>query len=153
MGEHSIGWKPLRFASWFPTLISCSPNLPSVYIRLCEHGNHLHFFYKITNERGTKTVFTYARVKWFYGQSERAYYLNYFIICFDSFELLSCLIAGLSSRELKLADEGKTATPTKSGSDYGLKKKSFEKWKSNKIVYKLIMQNIRVKKKDLKHVD
>ena len=40
----------------------------------------LHFFYKITNERGTKTMFTYARVKWFYGQSERAYYLNYFII-------------------------------------------------------------------------
>ena len=40
----------------------------------------LHFFYKITNERGTKTVFTYSHVKWFYGQSERAYYLNYFII-------------------------------------------------------------------------
>ena len=39
----------------------------------------LHFFYKITNERGTKTVFTYAHVKWFYGQSERAYDLNYFI--------------------------------------------------------------------------
>ena len=38
----------------------------------------LHFFYKITNERGTKTVFTYAHVKWFYGQSEHAYYLNYF---------------------------------------------------------------------------
>ena len=38
----------------------------------------LHFFYKITNERGTKTVFTYAHVIWFYGQSERAYYLNYF---------------------------------------------------------------------------
>ena len=38
----------------------------------------LHFFYKITNERGTKTVFTYAHVKWFYGQSGRAYYLNYF---------------------------------------------------------------------------
>ena len=37
------------------------------------------FFYKITIERGTKTVFTYAHVKWFYGQSERAYYLNYFI--------------------------------------------------------------------------
>ena len=34
---------------------------------------------KITNERGTKTVFTYAHVKWFYGQSERAHYLNYFI--------------------------------------------------------------------------
>ena len=64
--------------------------------RLGEHeisiGNHdakqsgfqlieyiLHFFYKITNERGTKTMFTYAHVKWFYGQSERAYYLNYFI--------------------------------------------------------------------------
>ena len=40
----------------------------------------LHFFYKITNERGIKTVFRYAHVKWFYGQSERAYYLNYFII-------------------------------------------------------------------------
>ena len=25
----------------------------------------LHFFYKITNERGTKTMFTYAHVKWF----------------------------------------------------------------------------------------
>ena len=39
----------------------------------------LHFFYKITNERGTKTVFTYAHVKWFYRQSERVHYLNYFI--------------------------------------------------------------------------
>ena len=37
-------------------------------------------FYKIANERGTKTVFTYAQVKWFYGQSERAYYLNYITI-------------------------------------------------------------------------
>ena len=44
----------------------------------------LHFFYKITNERGTKTVFTYAHVKWFYGQSERAYYSNYFIIITES---------------------------------------------------------------------
>ena len=41
---------------------------------------NLHFFYKITNERGMKTVFTYAHEKWFYGQSERAYYLNNFII-------------------------------------------------------------------------
>ena len=24
-------------------------------------------------------MFTYTHVKWFYGQSERAYYLNYFI--------------------------------------------------------------------------
>ena len=40
----------------------------------------LHFFYKITNERRTKTVFTYAHVKWFYGQSECVYYLNYFIM-------------------------------------------------------------------------
>ena len=40
----------------------------------------LHFFYKITNERGTKTVFTYAHGKWFHGQSERVYYLNYFIM-------------------------------------------------------------------------
>ena len=33
----------LLFASWFPTLISCSPNLPRVYIRLCKHGNHFIF--------------------------------------------------------------------------------------------------------------
>ena len=26
-------------------------------------------------------MFTYAHVKWFCGQSERAYYLNYFIKC------------------------------------------------------------------------
>ena len=39
----------------------------------------LHFFYKITDERGTKTVFTYAHVKWFYDQSERVYYSNYSI--------------------------------------------------------------------------
>ena len=39
----------------------------------------LHFFYKIIHERGTKTAFTYPLIKWFYGQSERAYYLNYFI--------------------------------------------------------------------------
>ena len=43
LGEHLISWKPLRFASWFPTLISCSPNLPRVYIRLCKHGNHFTF--------------------------------------------------------------------------------------------------------------
>ena len=49
-----------------------------VYISYVNTETILHFFYKITNERGTKTVFTYARVKWFYGQSERAYYLNYF---------------------------------------------------------------------------
>ena len=36
-----IIWKPLRFASWFPTLISCSLNLPRV--RLCKHGNHFTF--------------------------------------------------------------------------------------------------------------
>ena len=32
-------------------------------------------------------MFTYAHVKWFYGQSERAYYLNYFyniaLACFS----------------------------------------------------------------------
>ena len=38
-----ISWKPRREAEWFPTLISCSPNLPRVYIRLCKHGNHFTF--------------------------------------------------------------------------------------------------------------
>ena len=43
----------------------------------------LHFFYKITNERGTKTMFTYAHVKRFYGQSEHVHHLNHFIILID----------------------------------------------------------------------
>ena len=30
--------------------------------------------------RGTKTMFAHAHVKWFYGQSEHMYYLNYFIM-------------------------------------------------------------------------
>ena len=47
-----------------------------------------NFFYKITNERETKTVFTYAHVKWFYGQSECACYLNYFIIDFGNFDFV-----------------------------------------------------------------
>ena len=55
--------KPQREAEWFPAY----------------RVTFLHFFYKITNERGTKTVFTYTHVKWFYGQSEHTYYLNYFI--------------------------------------------------------------------------
>ena len=38
-----ISWKLLLFAPWFPTLVLCSPNLPRVYIRLCEHGNHFIF--------------------------------------------------------------------------------------------------------------
>ena len=60
--------KPRREAEWFPA-----------YRGYVNTETILHFFYKITNERGTKTVFTYTHVKWFYGQSERAYYLNYFI--------------------------------------------------------------------------
>ena len=74
-------------------LFECSPNLSSLSSlssvlptsRVFTSGyvnteTILHFFYKISNERGTKTGFTYAHVKWFYGQSERSYYLNYFII-------------------------------------------------------------------------
>ena len=38
----------LDFASWFPTHISCSPNLPSVYIRVCKHGNHFKFLHFMT---------------------------------------------------------------------------------------------------------
>ena len=41
---NSISWKPLRFASLFPTPISCSPNLPRVYIRLCKPETILNFF-------------------------------------------------------------------------------------------------------------
>ena len=65
---------------------------------------------KITNERGTKTVFTYAHVKWFYGQSERAYYLNYFIkyffkiLCLTLSEFLifsECFLKLFLSEEFK----------------------------------------------------
>ena len=71
--------KPRREAEWFPAyrVFSQPPKcFTSGYVNT---ETILHFFYKIANERGTKTVFTYAHVKWFYGQSERAYYLNYFI--------------------------------------------------------------------------
>ena len=37
-------------------------------------------------------MFTYDHVKWFYGQSERAYYLNYFIIANDTGKLIECII-------------------------------------------------------------
>ena len=60
-------------------LIECIPTSQVFTSGYVNTETILHFFYKITNERGTKTVFTYAHVKWFYGQSERAYYLNYFI--------------------------------------------------------------------------
>ena len=57
--------KPQREAEWFPAY------------------QVLHFFCKITNERGTKTLFTYTHVKWFYGQSEHVHYFNYFITVTD----------------------------------------------------------------------
>ena len=60
-------------------LIECIPTSQVFTSGYVNTETILHFFYEITNERGTKTVFTYAHVKWFYGQSERAYYLNYFI--------------------------------------------------------------------------
>ena len=60
----SISWKPLRFASWFPTLISCSPNLPRVYIRLCKHGNHFTFLqYKIISERFRRRIYVLESTK------------------------------------------------------------------------------------------
>ena len=73
MGEHeiSVGNHDAR-RSGFQLIVFTSGYVNTETI--------LHFFYKITNERGIKTVFRYAHVKWFYGQSERAYYLNYFII-------------------------------------------------------------------------
>ena len=67
--------KPQCEAGWFPAyrvLVFTSGYVNTETI--------LHFFYKITNKKGTKSVFTYAHVKWFYGQSECGYYLNYFII-------------------------------------------------------------------------
>ena len=42
-GEHSRSWKPLRFASWFPTLRSCSPDIPRVLIRVSNTENRLLF--------------------------------------------------------------------------------------------------------------
>ena len=72
--------KPQREAEWFPAYQVFSQ--PPKCLHQANYVNMatiFHFFYKITNERGTKTVFTCTRVKWFYGQSEGVYYLNYFI--------------------------------------------------------------------------
>ena len=79
LGEHEISVGNHNAKQSGFQLIECSPNLPSVFIRHINMETILHFFYKITDERGIKTVFTYAHVKWFYGESEHAYYLNYFI--------------------------------------------------------------------------
>ena len=71
MGEHLISWKPLRFASWFPTFISCSPNLPHVYIRLCKHTNHFTFLQYLSFSYGS---FSWSRVNvyfWFSGVGEK----------------------------------------------------------------------------------
>ena len=65
-----------RVVSSLSSVLPISQMFTSGYVNM---ETILHFFDKITNERWTKTVFTYAHVKWFYGQSERAYYLNYFI--------------------------------------------------------------------------
>ena len=45
--SYSISWKPLRFASWFPTLISCSPNLRVFTSGYVNTETILHFFNKI----------------------------------------------------------------------------------------------------------
>ena len=71
--------KPRREAEWFSSLSNVLPTSQVFTSGYVNTETILHFFYKITNERGTKTLFTYAHVKWFYGRSERAYYLNYFI--------------------------------------------------------------------------
>ena len=62
--------------SSLPSVLQISQVFTSGYVNM---ETILHFFYKITNKRGMKTVFTYTHVKWFYSQSERVYYLNYFI--------------------------------------------------------------------------
>ena len=77
----SVHWEILQLKQ-SGVVSSLSSVLPTSQVFTSGYVNTetiLHFFYKITNERGTKTVFTYVHVKWFYGQSERTYYLNYFI--------------------------------------------------------------------------
>ena len=69
-----------RVASSLSSVLPTSQVFKSGYVNT---ETILHFFYKITNERGTKTMFTYAHVKRFYGQSEHVYHLNYFIIFID----------------------------------------------------------------------
>ena len=74
---------------------SLSSVLPTSQVFKSDYVNTetiLHFFFKITNERGTKTVFTYAHVKWFYGQSECTYYLNYFIMVVSEISQSSSLL-------------------------------------------------------------
>ena len=72
--------KTKKFTSSVNLALTLSRNPQSILSDYVNTETILHFFYKITNERGTKTLFAYAHVKWFYGQSERAYYLNYFIM-------------------------------------------------------------------------
>ena len=45
----------------FPTLISCSPNLQCVYIRLCKHGNHFTFLQRNCTVISTVDLFFYYK--------------------------------------------------------------------------------------------
>ena len=77
--------------SSLPSVLQISQVFTSGYVNT---ETILHFFYKITNERGMKTVFIHAHVKWFYSQSEHAYYLNYLIS-------MGCLICILIAEVLQ----------------------------------------------------
>ena len=56
------------------------------------------------------SVFTYTHVRWFYGQLERAYYLNYFIkklLLLPIFEMWWSVRENLTIYEIKTAYHGK----------------------------------------------
>ena len=86
--------------SWFPTLISCSPNLTRVYIRLCKHGNHFTFLrynngwvlpIDFSSKRGRKTEqWDQEDQQWNkrfnrkkeYHRSKETVYCLFFFFCF-----------------------------------------------------------------------
>ena len=60
--KHRKPWRKSEVVSSLSRVLPTSQVFTSGYVNT---QTILHFFYKITNERGMKTVFTYAHVKWF----------------------------------------------------------------------------------------
>ena len=77
-----------------------------------------------------KPCFTCAHVKWFYGQSERAYYLNYFINfnrLYPTFDILAVLRRNFDILHSILPLKAVSPLfPTKAGSEQGKKRKRQE---------------------------
>ena len=97
----AINWKPLRFASWFPTLISCSPNLPHDYIRLCKHGNHFTYLHCRLESASTKVMTSRFHDNDFSDDKQTVVNLIWRLVSFsDTNKMVYCFVPGCNHAHL-----------------------------------------------------